>query len=677
MPARKNLRFRQIHLDFHTAPQIPGIGARFDRKHWQQTLKTGHVDSITLFSKCHHGWSYHPTKVGQTHPHLDFDLLRAQFDACKEIGVQAPIYISAGVDNVASHEHPEWREVDANGQYCGWNRRIVDAGFHMMDFHSPYLDYLCEQIAEVVAAYPDADGIFLDIIHQHQSCGRWSIEFMKANGLDPTKEGDREESSRQALLKYFKRTTEACLSGPNRKMPVFHNSGHITPGSRDILPFFSHLELESLPTGGWGYDHFPLSAKYVSNLGLDYLGMTGKFHTTWGEFGGYKHPNALRYECASMLAWGAKCSIGDQLHPAGSLDESTYRGIGIAYAEVEAREPWCVGARSLADIAILSSESENPDPHHRNRPSDTGATRLLLEGHFLFTVIDRSMAFSPYRLLILPDDIAVDPSLARKLRAYLRKGGRILLSGKSGLKPDGSGFALNIGATWSGQSEYQPDFILPVAGLRPSFVDSPFVTYLPSQRIRATRGESLGQVFDPYFNRAWDHFCSHQHAPARPEASGYDLGVTHGGLTYLAHPIFTLYQAYGTVALKEFFENLVRSLIGNDESLRVDLPSTARATINDQPGEKRFVLHLLHAPTVARGGSLEKPSPLLSHPPKQIEVIEDLIPIGPVEVSLRLPRKVTGARLVPGGRKLKISQSGGRTIVRVPRFECHAMVELT
>jgi hypothetical protein len=44
--------------------------------------------------------------------------------------------------------------------------------------------------------------------------------------------------------------------------------------------------------------------------------MTGKFHTTWGEFGGFKRPNALRYECAAMLAFGSKCSIGDQLHPA-------------------------------------------------------------------------------------------------------------------------------------------------------------------------------------------------------------------------------------------------------------------------------------------------------------------------------------------------------------------------
>ena len=49
------LRYRQIHLDFHTSPHIPGIGAEFDKKRWQETLKDGAVDSITLFSKCHHG----------------------------------------------------------------------------------------------------------------------------------------------------------------------------------------------------------------------------------------------------------------------------------------------------------------------------------------------------------------------------------------------------------------------------------------------------------------------------------------------------------------------------------------------------------------------------------------------------------------------------------------------
>ena len=32
--------------------------------------------------------------------------------------------------------------------------------------------------------------------------------------------------------------------------------------------------------------------------------MSGKFHTEWGEFGGFKHADALKYEAAAMIASG-------------------------------------------------------------------------------------------------------------------------------------------------------------------------------------------------------------------------------------------------------------------------------------------------------------------------------------------------------------------------------------
>jgi hypothetical protein len=90
----QQLRFRQVHLDFHTSPDIPAIGAVFDKEQFQDALKRGHVDSITCFGICHHGWNYNDTSVGKRHPHLDFDLLRAQFEAAKEIDVNVPIYIT-------------------------------------------------------------------------------------------------------------------------------------------------------------------------------------------------------------------------------------------------------------------------------------------------------------------------------------------------------------------------------------------------------------------------------------------------------------------------------------------------------------------------------------------------------------------------------------------------------
>ena len=151
--------------------------------------------------------------------------------------------------------------------------------------------------------------------------------------------------------------------------------------------------------------------------------MTGKFHSTWGEFGGYKHPNALRYECCAMLAFGAKCSVGDQLHPVGTLDESTYEIIGEAYRDVAQKEAFVRGARNVADVGLVLSGSihgaESVLNDARDCASDTGAGRMLLEAHVLFDVLDAEMDFAPYKLLVLPDDVAVGPELEAKLKAYL------------------------------------------------------------------------------------------------------------------------------------------------------------------------------------------------------------------------------------------------------------------
>ncbi len=664
------LRFRQIHLDFHTSPHIPGIGEKFDKKQWQDALKLGHVNSVTTFSKCHHGWSYHPTKVGKMHPHLAFDLLRAQMDAAKEIDVNVPIYISAGLDDVMAAEHPEWREVAVEGRYGGWTAAIDRPGFHSMCFQSDYLDYLCEQIREVVRLFPEANGIFLDIISQGECCCKACLAYMKSHGLDPTVQGDRQACAKASLERYYKASTEACKSY-DANMPVFHNSGHITKGDQDILGYFSHLELESLPTGGWGYDHFPLSAKYVNKIGLDYMGMTGKFHTMWGEFGGYKHPNALRYECALMLANGAKCSVGDQLHPNGVMDETTYKIIGEAYAEVEAKEPWCDGVTNVADIAVLSSEAEN----NGGRGEDNGVGRVLLEGHFLFDLIDRKMGFSPYKLLVLPDAIRIDDELKGLVDAYLADGGKLLLTGKSGLWKDRDGFAFDIGADHFGESEYQPDFLEPGSVLSPDFVNSPLAMYLKSQQVKTTSGEQLAAIRNPYFNRTWEHYCSHQHAPAA-ELSGYAAAVRKDNVLYLAHPIFSIYGALGAVAYRQYAENAIRLMLGEGASISTNMPSTARVSVMLQEKENRYVLHLLHANTVQRGGNVKLSPEGYVWDSRTVEVIEDLLPLRDTNVTLKLPKAVKSVRLEPQGKDIPFDAANGEVRLAVDEFTCHQMVSI-
>jgi len=87
---------RQIHLDFHTSEHLPDIGAEFSKEQFQEALRVGRVNQINVFAKCHHSWSYYPTKIGKPHPNLATDLLGGQLEACHEIGVAAPIYYTGG-----------------------------------------------------------------------------------------------------------------------------------------------------------------------------------------------------------------------------------------------------------------------------------------------------------------------------------------------------------------------------------------------------------------------------------------------------------------------------------------------------------------------------------------------------------------------------------------------------
>jgi hypothetical protein len=415
-----------------------------------------------------------------------------------------------------------------------------------------------------------------------------------------------------------------------------------------------------------------MSAKYCENLPLDVMGMTGKFHTTWGEFGGFKHPNALRYECAAMLAYGAKCSVGDQLHPNGKLDESTYELIGEAYADVEQKEPWCAGTANVADIGLLSSAAVMGAQNRRESAGDTGAGRLLLEGHFLFDVIDADMDFDKYRMLVLPDDIRVNDDLKERLDAYLANGGKLMLTGESGLDAEGN-MLFDIGAELEGQSPFRPDYVRLNNEVRPEFCKTPMVMYLPSQRIKVTTGTSLGDVHDPYFNReSYWHFCSHQHTPNRPDPSGYDAGVLNGNILYLAHPVFSIYRGWGAVAVAEYVRNAINLLLGGG-TLATNMPSTARIALREQPDEKRFVLHLLYANTVSRGGPLSLSGGTVSSR-GSIEVIEDLMPLNDAAIAVRLPAEPARVTLEPQGAPLPFEIIDGEVHVCVEQFTCHQMI---
>ena len=650
------MRFRQVHLDFHTSEHIEDIGKKFDKKQFQTALKKGHINSITLFSKCHHGWAYHPSKANEIHPHLDFDLLGAQIQAAHEIGVKTPIYLSAGLDEKMAHRHPEWlvRNLDES---TTWAKDFTEPGYHKMCMSSPYLDYLVKQIEEVCKNY-DADGIFLDIAGVQPCYCQNCIAEREELGLNPYDENDVLKHA-ETVYKRYAEKTRAAVDKYKPNLPLFHNGGHIRQGRRDLVNYNTHLELESLSTGGWGYDHFPFSARYCQGLGVDYLGMTGKFHGSWGEFGGFKHPNALRFEVALAAANGAKCSVGDQLSPSGEMDMVTYDLIGSAYSELEEKEEWLDNVESVADIAIISPEAYVGDlstgQMTKVDDSGSGVCRIMLEGKYLFDVIDFESDLSKYKVIILPDVIRTDIDFAKRLREFCDCGGKVLATGKSALYENSNEFCLNLGAEWIKENPYKPDYFRPLEKIK-DMGDTGYIMYGNGEKIRCI-GNELGIRENPYFNRTRAHFCSHQHTPNSCEYGG--AGMTEGkdGI-YIAWNIFADYAQSGELHLKQMAIFALDRLLDSAKTLKTNLPAQGIVTLMKQ--SDRLICHLLYASPVKRGNG--------------IEVIEDIVPIYNVELAIKTDKKINKVYLAPQKEDIDFTYENGYISVKLDKIECHQMV---
>ena len=102
---------RQVHLDFHTSPDIEEIGRDFSPDEFADTLSKAHVNSVTCFARCHHGWIYYPSKQNPEliHPNLmNHNLLIDQINACHSRGIKAPVYTTVRWDEKIMKEKPEW-----------------------------------------------------------------------------------------------------------------------------------------------------------------------------------------------------------------------------------------------------------------------------------------------------------------------------------------------------------------------------------------------------------------------------------------------------------------------------------------------------------------------------------------------------------------------------------------
>jgi hypothetical protein len=667
--------WRKIHLSFGGDPSDRGVGRDFDGEAFAATLTAAHVDAVVFPAKNIDGYCFYPSAIGPVHPGLEReDLLGEVVAACKTADIAIYPYYSLCWDEYLADRHPEW---------LVWRR---DRSTYLAPFEDePFLSALCmshpgrmdlafRRTQEVLERY-DVDGIWFDEVFPFGGecfCPNCR-DLLERAGKDPFDPDVQREHKHQLRTDVMRSLLDHVL-GLRPGIQVDFNTQAVL-GLRDRVDVVHNIDIEALPTGGWGYGYFPLHARFARTYGVSVYGMTGKFHRSWGEYGGLKLPTQLRTELAGIVAQACRCDIGDQSPPSGRLDAATYSVVGVAYGEIEQLEPHLeaavpvteaaivVDGNPLARFAPVSITGELVPSVHGN--SMGGLAKLLTECQVQFDVVDGLAEFERYRLVALPDSLAVDAALAERLNTYLANGGRVLASHRSlrAADTDDALWPASLRDAYRGPVPFG-DVYARVDGLlgdRPEFAGFDFALFGAADRWSpASDVATLARLVEPSVKQrrnAWKG--------APPEKlTDYSAVVVADGLAAASWELGTSYLENGYWFHRAVFAELLERLLP-DRLVRTSAPQSTEVTVTHQaPAAGRGARWIVHVVNY---------SPLRSSP-NAIELLEDPIPLRDVRVALAIDAPVGRVYEARTGDELVLERVGGQWTTTVPSAPVTAMV---
>ncbi len=134
--------------------------------------------------------------------------------------------------------------------------------------NTPYREYLKEIHPGVLENLP-ADGRVLRYRQRPIVLLSSCQAGMTAQGLDPANQSDRLLYG-QLMLDGFKAEMSIFVHDLKPGCSIFYNCGHIGPAHRSSIHSFTHLELESLPSGIIGaICTFPIRSGLPDNSATD------------------------------------------------------------------------------------------------------------------------------------------------------------------------------------------------------------------------------------------------------------------------------------------------------------------------------------------------------------------------------------------------------------------------
>lgn len=632
-----------LFYDNHTQQENPDVGRDFDADAFAEEIRKCGVDYVTFHARCNVGMAYYDTKIGTRHPSLKYDLFGKLAEACRRRNIALTAYLNGGISTVEAVQHREWRTMYMRGK-DPFGR--VDPFSITMCPNTEYRDHLLGMIREIAENYP-VEGFFIDCLCSFPCVCPTCVKMMKERGIDCNDESAVAGFAHESMLRLCRDIAETARAVIPE--PMLYFNGALFGEVRDLDAFF---DCECLPTSVWGYEYLPTMAHFMRNIvpGKQCFNMTGRFYN-WGDFGGLRSAESLKFDLFYGLAHGMRPNIGGHFHPRGDRDQAVFDRIREVYSALRKYDAWYDDAVNLADTAILYPYDTGD---MRWIPSMRGCVRMLDELKIQFDILlaDTEKPLNSYKLLILPENVRVTEPMAEKIRAFIAGGGAFFACGKNAAEH----FGAELGIRYEGESGLDPVYFRMKDTFAEGMDDMFLSLYAPASRASLDGASCAARLVKPYYNKGWNGEYAVYYTPPQEETEMPFLTV-NGRCVWCSGDLFTGYFNRGALHLRDIFRNVAASLNGRPLFVSVDLPAFVRATVMEQPG--RYNVNLIAYAPEKRG---------------EITVVEDAAAVvgGRFKV-LTGDRRVKSVVLAPEGSPVDFSVEDGYADIRMPVFKGYAM----
>ncbi|HEY2931531.1 MAG TPA: alpha-L-fucosidase [Acidobacteriota bacterium] len=670
----------------------------FDPRKWLDQSERAGFKSFVFYSKFHDGICNWPSKFQPLKPVRDFvgDITAE----AHRRGIRVILYYSGFLDDYAADSHPEWRCVRRDGRAGPRATRGYENWFKYARVcpNSPYRDYALGQIEELLTKY-DVDGFWIDAMffpnidptdpeprHLGCFCKYCREKYTLRTGaslfdIDGTLAQRKWEAD--CASEFFVAAKAIVRKQGGEKCITYNACGH--PGS----PYWPEVQQLGDYLSNEGFQFAQIEIGRTSKLGRS----SGKPYETITEASGTTHSwtprntDLLLLEAATITAYGGTYLVALSPTASGRIFDFQVDQVASVSSYLRKRQDWLTGTKPLYDAAIFHPSYLGSGSSERDAPPLTRLSRgwadLLGQRNIPYAYLYPDADLSPFPLVILDTSFPVTEESVDRVKAYVGKGGSILVELNSEHLQSQAGIRLLsevLGVRLRGRTEYEAVYLGRLdSSVAAGMTEMPPLVEGPSYRVETTTAQVLANYLYPIAPWSLDRMVFAFHNPPSAAASSdpaitlnkYGDGFAMFVACSLGNTEIRRHQnvisdpptGFPNVLPQvhewslQLGENLALRLI-KEPVLRSKAPAGVEIVVNEQP--RRHIVHLLN----------QYLTPMIFADNRSGRMVL-------ADISLAINEKRIGSvrRVVSfDGATIPVQREGGWIHVTVPRLAVHEML---